>query len=162
MADERLGINAKVYYMSGGTWGSESWTAIDRFENLVATLTWSMAPASDRGTGLEVQTKTTVGLTITGRVKVNESDSAYLAFIAVAITRTPINLLVLNGPSNSNGAAGYKGYFHVTVSGESQGMGDVIYKDVTLMPASVASTTPFKSALVSGGAPVYTDLGVPT
>ncbi len=161
MATERLGVQCKLYYMSGGTWGSETWTAIDRIESATLNITWDTALATDRGTGLKVMTKTIVDVNVTGRVKVNEADTAYLAFVAPAITRTSINLLVLNGASNSNGAAGVKGYMHFTTFTESQGMGDVLYRDFTLVPASVDSTTPFKSALVTAGAPVYTDLGTP-
>lgn len=162
MAQERLGINAKMYYASGGSWDSETWTVLDRVENLSYEIVWDTTPSSDRGTGLKTEAKTMVGVNATGRIKINESDTAYLAFIAFAIIRTPVNLLILNGASTDNGAAGVKGYFNVKMSGESQGMGDVGYKNFTLSAAFNSTSNPFKSVIVSGGAPVYTSLGLPT
>ncbi len=161
----RLGPNAKLYYTITGAWDSETWVEVSSVESLTVSAGFVEATGPDRATGLETVAKTMGRLSLTGRIRINELAAPYLAMATNAIQRdTALNLLCLNGPKTSEGAAGFKGYFHILDWEEEQGMNNVLYKRFTLKPAIVDSASfPFKSALVSSGSvPVYTNFIPPS
>jgi hypothetical protein len=162
MATRRMGIDGKVYYASVDTWDAETYTAIDRVSDIEENVGWNTAPAGDRGQGVDTEAKTTAKLEYTGKCRVDDSDAGYLALRAAFLARdTPINLMILNGSKTSNGATGFRGYFHVTNFAMPQGMQEVDYVNFRFVAAPFTSTTPLKSVLVTTGAPVSTNVFAP-
>jgi hypothetical protein len=162
MATRRLGIDGKLYYASTDVWDAEVYTAIDRISDLEETVGWNTAPAGDRGMGVDTFAKTTGTLEYTFKCRVDDSDAGYLALRASFLLRdTPINLMILNGAKTSNGATGFRGYFHVTAMAMPQGMQDVDYVNGKLVVAPFNSATPLKSVLVTAGAPVSSNVFAP-
>lgn len=158
----RLGIDGKVYYASTDVWEAEVWTEIPRISDIEETAGWNTAPAGDRGQGVDAFAKTTATLQYTGQVRVDDTDPGYLALRAAYLVRSgKINLMILNGAKTSNGATGFKGYFHVTNFAMPQGMQVLDYVNFSLMVAPVGTATPLKSVLVTSGAPVFSTVFAP-
>ena len=153
----RLGVTSKLY-RNTGSWGTPTWVAIDKVDGLELDSGWNTSTSGDRGQGVDTVEKTTATLNITGRVKQDDSDAGYAALLAGYLSRSPIDLMVLNGASNSNGATGFRAMWHVTRFAEPQGRDVVIYRDFTLVPAGYDSTTPAQSVAVASGAPAFTTL----
>lgn len=158
----RLGVNAKLYYASIDTWDAETWAIVATVNDLKETPGWNTAEAQDRASGIAALAKLNPTLRITGTIRVDENQASYLAMRAAYKSRNPINLMNLSGPKDSNGAEGFKGYFHVINWGGDQGMQAAGYREFELAPAIVGTATPFKSVVVAGGVPVYTNFLPPT
>lgn len=156
----RMGPNAKLYYASVDVWGSETWAEFVNVSELTLLAEFVEATGPDRSVGLEAVAKTLARVSITGMIRVNELEASFQAMQANFLLRdTPLNMLCLNGPKNSEGARGFKGYHHILQWEEAQNMQNVLYKRFTIKPAIVDFTTyPYKSAVVnSSGVLVYTN-----
>lgn len=162
MATRRLGIDSKLYYRSAGTFGAPTWTEISLVSDLTESAGWNTTTAGDRATGIDTKVKTTATLGVSGKIRVSDDDTGYLAMLAGYLARdTPIDFMILNGAKTSNGVVGFRGLYHVSKWDESQGMQDVLYRDFMLDPAVTDSTAPHQSVVVSAGAPVFTTFAAP-
>jgi hypothetical protein len=168
MARRRLGVDAKLYFSTA--WDSDAETGYDaptfqeqpRISDLTSDNDWNSAPAGDRGQGMDVTVKTTAKVAITGKIRVDDNDPGYNALCDAYLNRDEsMDVMVLNGPSDSNGARGFRGLFACHKLAEPQTMGDALYRDFSLMPLPVDAATPFQSVLVTDGAPVFTTAFAP-
>jgi hypothetical protein len=154
----RLGPNAKLYYATSDTWGSETWGECVNVSELTLLAEYVEATGPDRQSGLEAVAKTLARISMTGMIRVNELEASFQALQENFLLRdNPINLLCLNGPKDSDGARGYKGYHHIMQWEEAQNMSNVLFKRFTIKPAIVSvSSFPYKSVVVAAGSPAYT------
>jgi hypothetical protein len=132
VATSRLGINAKGYYRSSGSFGSPTWTVVDRIADATITHEWEEVKIADRGIGVSGGEKGLGMLEVSGRVRVNEADAGYLALYASFLSRAlsaAIDMMFLNGPKDSDGARGVRALWNVLKWSEPQQMADGIYRE---------------------------------
>jgi len=155
----RLGPTSKAYYASGGSWGTETWGEIGRFADVTVNPGWGEIVGTDRLSGVESVVKGLPKVEVDGRIRVDETDAGYQAVVTALDSRAAVNMLFLNGPKDSEGAEGFKGFFHVLGGQIVQGLENMLFRELRFKPAVVPSTTPFKKAVVaSGGASItYSD-----
>lgn len=148
-----LGPNAKLY-RNAGSYGSPSWTVIGLVSDLSSKGNWDMGEGSTRLSRAKLYAKTMLDIEITGKIREDLTDAGYAALAAQLNSDTPIDLLVLDGPSTTNGQRGYRADWHVSTNDQDQGLGTVIFDSFTLKPG-ISDNLPMR-ALVSGGGPVFT------
>lgn len=150
-----LGVKAKLY-RNTASYGSPTWTEITLVGDSSVNASWDEGDGSARVSRVKQVAKTMMGLELTAKVRVDLTDAGYLALMTALHSDTPIDLLVLNGPSTTNGVQGYRADFHVMSASEDQAMGNVIFKDFALKPS--VSSNLAKKVTVAASAPVFTDI----
>lgn len=151
-----LGINCKLY-RNTGSYGSPTWTAIDLVSDATLTPTWDEADGSARVSYGKQTSKTLIGIEVSAKVRASLTDAGYLALLSALNSQsTLLDILVLDGPSTTNGVQGYRADFGVFGAPEDQAMGSVIYRDFTLKPG--ISDNLLKAVTVSAGAPVFSNI----
>jgi hypothetical protein len=168
MKTRRLGIDSKCYYNSAWAWATRTgwdaptWGVADLFEDFTMGGSWNVAPAGDRNQGVDAGAKTRVKLPVAGRMRVDDTDASYQAFLTAFLNReATLDLLVLNGPMNDDGAVGFRALFIVSDFAEDQGADMVLYRAFSGQPAPASLATPVMSVVVTGGVPVYTPSFIP-
>lgn len=157
MAVMKLGRNAK-FYRNTGNFASPTWSEISAVRDLTVNAAWQTTDAPDRSTVVNGQAKTLLDLTVSGTLKCKDADAGYVAVMEAMISPSAsMDVLVLNGPSTSNGARGYRFDAIVTQANEDQGLTNSLYEDVSFAPNAFADNAP-QSAVVTNSAPVLTTL----
>lgn len=151
----KLGVTSKLY-RNTNTYGSPTWTEVTCISDLAVNAAWDEADASSRASRVKQQSKTMMGLEITGKAKVSDTDAGFLAIWAALHSDTPLDCLVLNGAKDSNGVRGYRCEFNVFSGNEDQAMANTPYLDFTLKPAASDNFAAY--VVVSAGAPVLTTI----
>lgn len=149
-----LGILAKLYYNTGGSYGSPTWTAIDLVGDLQVPAKWDIAEAIIRASRIKFKNKTALDIGITGKLLASLTNTAFLAVAAAMINDDVLDVMALNASNSTNGAKGYRFDCQVVNNTEDQGAGNIIWDDFELVPALTANTP--KTVLVATGAPVFT------
>jgi len=154
-----LGIKCKCY-LNTGTWGTPVWDEIKNIGDFQIEPKWSFGEAKIRATRVSMVAPTTLGCTVTGKLLKDTADTDFLALNTAFQTAAPIDFLILDGPKDQAGAEGVRGYFYLEGWTESQGTGDIVYKDFGLSPALPTDGNYLKFAVVAaGGASItYTDV----
>lgn len=152
----KLGILAKVY-RNTGSYGSPTWAEVAEIADLAVNPAWDEAEGGSRASRVKKTAKTMLGIEVTGRIKVQTSDAGYIAIRDAMYTDIPIDLLVLNGEDDENGAHGWRAEWHVFEGGEDQAMGNRLYMDFVLRVADTDNAVSY--AEVSGGSPTFTTPG---
>lgn len=151
----KLGILSKVY-RNTGTYGAPVWVEVTSISDLSVEANWDEGEASTRASRVKKTKKTMLDVPITGKIKVSDTDAAYIAFWNAAHSDDVLDLMILNGSSSTNGVRGYRGEFDVNTPKEDQGMGNVLFMEFSLKPSDSAEQ--FSKVVVSGGAPTFTAL----
>lgn len=150
-----LGINCKVY-RNTGSYGTPTWTAVDAFRDVTLRYSWDEVEAPSRASKIKSVLKALGDYHATGEIKCSYTDAGYLAITAALNSQTSnIDLLILNGTSSTNGAEGVRLDALITTGDEDQGIGNALYRSVT-MKQDAAGANGLKLVTVASGAPVYT------
>lgn len=153
-----LGIEAKVYYRSGGTWGAPTWTEVDAISDFTPNETWDVAEILIRRSRVKHGAKTTLDLSFTGKLLIEPANAVYLEILETV--RSPddtIDLMILNGANDENGVVGVRGNYQLTSNSDSQNPGDVQYIQFNGQPYPVVDEAP-QYVEVAGGVPVFTTI----
>ncbi len=146
----------KKAYRNTGNWASPVWNEVPIFNELTVGLNWSTSPVMSRETQAEREAPSTVKLDIQGNVRQKIGDAGYEAIRAAALAASAIDMLFLTGPSNTNTEVGFRADWLVKSltddQGASVGHG---YDALQFTPHGLSSNIP-QSAVVTGGAPVFT------
>lgn len=152
----QLGILCHVYNNTG-TYGSPTWSAVDGISEMSIKPSWDEAEGSTRQSRVKRVLKTIMALAISGKLKVDSTDTnGYLAFLAALHSDSVLDLMILDGPSSVNGVTGYRADWQVFEGEEDQGLNTVLWMGFTLKPALTAN--PVSSVLITTGAPVFTSM----
>lgn len=154
----KLALKARLYRNTSGNYNSPTWAAVNRIKDLTVNAGWDMADADSRESRIKNKAKTLLDLSASGMVKVSNTDEGYIALWEAAHDDDPLDLLILNGAMDENGARGYRGYWQVSKSDEDQSIGNVLYMGIELTPADNDGDIPMKKAVVTGGSPVFSDI----
>lgn len=150
-----LGILSKVY-RNTGSYGSPTWTEVTLVSDVTVTPSWDKGDGSVRASRVKQSAKTQMGLEMSVKIRVDLTDAGYLAFLSGLHSDTLLDLMILDGPSTTNGVQGYRADFGVFSGSEDQSMGAVLYRDFSIEPG--VSSNPAKSVTVSAGAPVFSNI----
>jgi hypothetical protein len=149
------GITSKLYF-NQGVYDPATWILVDIVSDLTNNADWNEGEGSTRREVQQVFEPTNMNLTITGKMRKEIDDVAYLAFRGAHATRGVLDIMILDGLRTVNGSDGFR--YDVKVFGwtEDQGLGVVNFRDFTLKPC--ISTHGVYSVLVAGGVPTFTQL----
>lgn len=153
-----LGIDCVLYYNSG-TFGSPTWVELSNVLDVQVGGAWNSGDGSSRATRVIKEGRTRLPLQISGRMLADKSTgyvamrTAYYASGTSAI----IDVMVLDGPSDSNGADGFRFEAEVHDFSRDEGADNVVYRDFVLKP-SIFGSNAVQSVVVASGSPVFTTL----
>ncbi len=155
----QLGIKAKIL-VNTGSFGSPVWVALSGISDLSLNPAWDKAEGSTRGSRLKKYAKTLLDLSISGKIKVDETDtSGYLLFLTALHSDTVLDVLILDGnPTDTTLTGTLQGYrfeAHVIKGEQAQGLGEVLFDSFELVPAMSANAASWVSAAITAGSPVY-------
>lgn len=108
-----------------------------------------------------------MGVEVTGKARVKGSEVylSYTAMYEAHFKDIPLDILVLNGPSDEFGSEGYRFWGKVFTWSEDQSLGAVLFKDFSVKPCIPEDVTqpPKKADVLAPGGPVtYLDIGLGT
>lgn len=149
----KTGIKSVLYYNTGESYGSPTWTAISCVSDLQLGSNWNAAEGATRASRVVLNAKTQLVLELTGKVRASDTDTVYADLVSAALTDEVLDIMVLDGPKDANGTRGYRFDAHVFGASQDQGLGVVVFTDITIKPA-IGDNAP-KSVLVTTGAPVF-------
>jgi hypothetical protein len=94
----KLGITSALYYRSSGNFGTPTWTALTDIGDLAVNAQWDVAEANTRASRIKSESKTLLGLEVTGRLKSQDASASYNAVVEAFLSGTSnIDILVLDG-----------------------------------------------------------------
>jgi hypothetical protein len=154
----KLGIKSKLYYRSAGDYANPTFTEINLISDLSVQPAWDKGDASSRGSRVKKSVKTMLGLSFSGKLKKKPNDAAYEAIMDALISDEVLDVMVLDGDSETDGTRGWRFDAQVFQGNEDQGLGAVICEDIEIEPTD--SDNEPKAVLVSGTAGLtYSDIG---
>lgn len=151
----RLGRDA-VFYLNtnSGNFNTPTWTAVPQFSDLNVEAAWDAADANTRESRMKLQAKTLLGAAVSGKLKFDLTDANIATIMAALLSDNVVDVMCLNGPSNTNGAIGYRFEAQVHQANEDQSLGVAIYEDIKFVPYPTANAK--QSVKVTAASPVYT------
>ena len=161
----RLGIDAtfNINMASPYDYDAPVWATCDLVEELDVDEAWNTASGNSRGMPIEASAKTRGQCSATGRILTRDTDPVYQKLLAAFRSRdAEVDVMILSGPIDSDGATGPRGKFQVHRFKPTLGPNDVIYREFTLLPAIVTDAEPFVTATVVGGVLTYEQQFLPT
>ena len=146
-----------LYMRTSGTYGSPTHEEITLVGDVNVDDSHEEMEADSRGSqGVNEFEPGRKALRITGQLRVNVSSSIFQAIIAAYQAREAVDIMALNAKKTVNGAIGYRMDMKIFSMGEDQTQGKVTYRDFTLLPCP--SDNPKQTVVITGGAPVFTDI----
>lgn len=130
----KLGIKAKAYYRSAGSYESPTWTEITLLSDFAVNPSWDEGEANDRGSRVKMSAKTLLGLEFSGKLKKKPGNAVYEAVMDALVGDDVLDLLVLDGDIEADGTRGWRVDCQVHQANEDQGLGTVMYEDITFKP----------------------------
>lgn len=144
-----LGINAKLYWRSGGTYEAPTWSELSAVSDLAVNPTWDEGDASTRESRVKQSAKTMMGLEITGKIKKKINNAGYEAIMGALVTDQVLDVLVLDASKETVGARGWRLDAQVFNANEDQGLGTVQFEEISIKPC--LDTNPVKAVKVGPG-----------
>lgn len=148
----KIAVKAKIY-RNTSDFDTPSWSENKRVADATYTLTPDEGSADDRGSRVHQFEPTQYTIEVTGRMRVDSDDAEYVAFRDAAAQDLGLDLLVLDGPNDTENSEGCRGWFKVFAFSEPQEMANVLYREFTLKPCVPQddSDTPVKFAIIESG-----------
>lgn len=140
-------VDAGFYY-NAATYGTPTWTEITIIRDVPdAGQKWDFADASARASRAKLFGKTLVDLSGTVSARADPADAGYQKLFDAAVTRTPLDVMILDGDVATEGVKGKR--LHIGCSiGQDQSISNVIYTDFE-----------YKPMYHSDGYPKYVEMG---
>jgi hypothetical protein len=135
-----VGMNA-VMYRNTGTYNSVTWDEITSIGDCTVTADWDVVKQALRGNAVALGYKTFLNLEITFKMEASLNAADYVAMRSAFLSRSPVDMLVLNDDKSTNGAWGFRADFLVTSHNEDQGAGAALMPEFKLIPSPATSDT---------------------
>lgn len=154
----KLAIDGVVLIRTAGNYATPTWTELDLARDVQVAPTWDKADAFSRQSRAKAYAKTLVEIGFTASVKCSDSDNTYAAIMdAFADPTAVLDVLMLDGPSTSNGAEGFRFDAGIFGASQDQSISNVLYRDFDFSPSAFGTNPPSRAKVVSG-APAFTAL----
>ena len=148
-----IGILSKLYYRSGGTYGSPTFTEVTIVGDVSVSPQWDEANISSRASRVKSMKKSMLGLEFSVMLKKVPGNTVYGAFVDALMSDNVLDVLVLDGARDANDARGWRCDVQVFQGNDDQSLSGGGFLDLVLKPND--ETNPAKAVLVSGGALTY-------
>ena len=153
-----------VAYRNTGTYGTPTWTAITFVRDAQVAIPWDLVEASIRDTRVKLYHPTQIDFAVSLTVRCDDADAGYQALLGAAQEGTTIDMMILDGLVSVEGSAGVRSHFHVSMTGQPQGTGDVLYATFDLKPGfgldgSSAAAKPKYAVAGAASAMTFSDPG---
>lgn len=162
----KIGAKCVAYRNTAGStpYASPTWTGIDHVRDSTNAFPWDMADASVRASRVKLYHPTQQDFAVSLTVRCDDANAGYQALLAASQEGTTLDLLLMDGSNLTEGAAGVRAHFHASLTGQPQGIGDVLYATFDLKPGFGVndSGAPVYPKYVVAGAPTGTPATVPT
>lgn len=149
----QLGILSNLY-LNTGTYNSPVWAAVGLVGDCTVTAEWDEAEASSRLSRGKLSSKSMLALEIAGKLLASKTDTSYATLMSAMANDNVINVMALNGSSNSNGVRGWMFDAQIFKANEDQGLNVAVSDEFSLKP-TFSGNAP-NQVLVTAGAPVMT------
>lgn len=130
----KLGLNAKLYWRSAGSYESPTWTENTLISDLSQSAAWGEAEANARESRIEQAVKAMLGLEWTGKLKKKPLDATYEAFMNAFLSDEVLDLLILDGDKDVEGNRGWRIDAQIFDASEDQSMTNALYEDIRIKP----------------------------
>jgi hypothetical protein len=157
MPTNDVGILAKTYVRTGGTFASPTWTELKLVRDENQNSQHDVVEILDRSTTVKREAPTTTDLSNTGAVRFKPGDSAYDAVRTGHMSKAPVDMMFLTGASTNEGEVGYRYEALVSSMNQNRGISDALYDSFKFAPHA-RSANPVQSVAVVAGAPVFTTI----
>jgi len=138
----RLGMEAKLYYKSGGVGGTGSWTELDNVKDLTLKVESGEADVTTRANS---GWKATVGTLKDGSIEFemvwDTQDAGFTAIKNAFFNNTAIGLAVMDGDIETAGSQGLQADFAITEFSRNEPLEEAVTVNVTAKP-TYSSTAP--------------------
>jgi hypothetical protein len=129
----RFGADCKVLIRSAGSWGTPTWSELKTIGECQLVPSFDKADLALRLTRVKLAVKTLAGISVTGKVLVDDS-TLFETLNDAALGDGEIDVLVLNGPISKAKSRGFRFMAQVFKWDEGQNPGDVLYRDFEIAP----------------------------
>lgn len=162
----KIGGKCVAYRNTAGStpYAAPTWTAIDHVRDAQVATPWDLVDASVRASRVKLFHPTQQDFAVSLTVRCDNLDAGYQALLGAAQEGTTIDMLIMDQSNLVEGAVGVRAFFHVSLTGQPQGIGDVLYATFDLKPGFGVndSGTPVYPKYVVAGAPTGTPATTPT
>lgn len=153
----RKGYLCALYIRTGGTFGSPTFTEVALIEGLtIADPNDKLSADARDGSGIHQYEPGMIDLSLSGRIRVDWSNTAFAAIASAKAARTALDVMVLDGKQTVDDSRGYRMEMKVFTLSDDQALDAVLYRELELAPCP--SDEVRQTVVVSGGAPVFTTI----
>ena len=154
----RFGKDA-TFANNGGSYGTPVWNVINAVRDVqIPDGEFAEIEASGRDYAIDLAEPGQLKLSLEGKIRNNEADTnGFVALETAALARSVLDIMILSGANNSNGARGFR--FDAKLFkffGEDQNIDQILWRPFKLRPC-VPGNMP-KSVVVTANVPVFTNL----
>lgn len=143
-------------YRNTGTYGTPTWTEIDIIRDVPdAGQKWNWGDASARASKAILFGKTQIDLSGSITARADPADAGYQAIWTAAVTRTPIDIMILDGDIATEGVKGKRIHAGFSI-GQDQSIGNIIYTDFEYKPMYHADGYPKYVEMGASSTPTFT------
>lgn len=136
----RLGMEAKLYYKSGGVGGSGSWTELDNVKDLTLNLETGEADVTTRGNqGWRATVATLKDGSIEFEMVWDTQDAGFTAIKNAFFNNTAIGFAVMDGNIETAGSQGLQADFSITNFSRNEPLEEAVTVSVTAKPTYSAA-----------------------
>lgn len=136
----KVGLDCRAYYNASGDWNAPDFKHVASATEVSTNLETGEADVSTRGSKWRKRLATLLDATITITAYFDNS-AAIAAFRAAYLSRSAIEVLILDGDINDTGAEGLRAICQVMSFSHSQPLEEGVTVEITLQP-TVASHEP--------------------
>ena len=154
-----LGINAKMYYRSAGSYNSPTWTELNIVSDLTVSPEWEKAEVGSRASRIMKQVKTRLGLTFAGRFLKKPGNTQYETLMNALVSDEVLDLLILDGDRATEHVRGWRADCQLFSGTEDQNMTSALYVDFSIEPTD-SDNEPKVVKVAAGGILQYSTPGV--
>lgn len=153
MPDSAIMVGGEAgVYRNTGTAASPVWVEATEVRDVTPSGGYDFVEASDRETALKLYAKTQLDKPIQVVMRADATNQEYLTWLGAAFSRkSALDLLILNAKNTVVGASGFRGPWLVSLTGEPQEIGGVIYSTFELRPTRDTAGNYVQGADVEAG-----------
>lgn len=130
-----LGIDS-VFYLNtnNNDWNAPTWTEVDAISDLNENSDWDVADIPIRRSLVKQGAKTMIDVGVSCKLLREPANNEYQIILNALRTRDTVDILVLDGPIDEVGSAGFRYIAQVVKGGGSQNTQDALYRDIVFLP----------------------------
>lgn len=160
MPDSAIMVGGEAgLYRNTGTYAAPVWAEVVLARDVTPGGGWDFVEASDRQTAIKLYAKTQLDKPHQVVMRADITEAEYASWVECANKRkATFDLLILNQKRTVTGAVGFRGPFLISLTGEPQEIGGVIYSTFELRATRDTAGEFVQIAENDAGTLTYTDV----